>query len=37
MADANFTTTAEHTITLRNIVNGMLFWDYVVFEPVKKH
>jgi uncharacterized surface protein with fasciclin (FAS1) repeats len=37
MADANFTTTCEHTITLRNIVNGMLFWDYVVFEPVPQH
>jgi uncharacterized surface protein with fasciclin (FAS1) repeats len=35
IADVNFTTTAEHTITLRNIVNGMLFWDYVRFDPVK--
>lgn len=35
IADAEFLTTAEHTITLKNIVNGMLFWDYVVFQPVK--
>jgi uncharacterized surface protein with fasciclin (FAS1) repeats len=35
MADADFKTTSEHTITLKNTVNGMLFWDYVVFEPVK--
>ena len=34
IADVNFTTTTEHTITLKNTVNGMLFWDYVVFEPV---
>ena len=35
IADANFLTTAEHTITLENIVYGQLFWDYVLFEPVK--
>ena len=35
IADVEFTTTAEHTITLRNIVNGMLFWDYVRFDPAK--
>jgi len=29
-----FETTAEHTITLRNITNGMLFWDYVEFVAV---
>jgi uncharacterized surface protein with fasciclin (FAS1) repeats len=33
IADADFKTTAEHTITLRNIAFGMLFWDYVEFEP----
>jgi len=32
---AVFETTAEHTITLRNITAGMLFWDYVEFVPVK--
>jgi len=35
IADVEFATTAEHTITLRNIVNGMLFWDYVRFDPAK--
>jgi len=35
IADVEFLTTAEHTITLRNIVNGMLFWDYVQFTPAK--
>ena len=35
VADASFETTAEHTITIRNIMAGMVFWDYVVFEPVK--
>lgn len=34
IATANFKTTAEHTITLRNISNGILFWDYVKFVPV---
>ena len=35
IADVDFKTTTEHTITLRNVVNGMLFWDYVQFTPVK--
>jgi len=35
VADAVFETTSEHTITIRNIMAGMVFWDYVVFEPVK--
>jgi hypothetical protein len=35
VAEVNFETTAEHTITLRNIVNGMLFWDYVRFDPIR--
>ena len=35
IADVEFKTTSEHTITLRNIVNGMLFWDYVQFTPVR--
>jgi len=30
-----FKTTSEHTITIRNIMAGMVFWDYVVFEPAK--
>jgi uncharacterized surface protein with fasciclin (FAS1) repeats len=34
IADADFKTTAEHTITLRNLTVGMLFWDYVQFDPV---
>lgn len=35
VADAVFETTAEHTITIRNITTGMLFWDYVEFIPVE--
>ncbi len=35
VADAVFETTAEHTITIRNIMAGMVFWDYVEFVPVK--
>jgi len=35
IADVNFTTTAEHTITLKNITNGSLYWDYIKFDPVK--
>ncbi|MFH0758845.1 MAG: hypothetical protein V2B15_16270, partial [Bacteroidota bacterium] len=35
VADADFTSTAEHTIALRNVSAGMVFWDYVVFEPVQ--
>jgi len=35
IADGCFTTTAEHTITLRNIRYGGCWWYYVKFEPVK--
>ena len=35
VADVDFETTAEHTITIRNIMAGMVFWDYVEFIPVK--
>jgi hypothetical protein len=35
VADADFKTTAEHTITLRNVSAGMIFWDYVEFVPVE--
>jgi uncharacterized surface protein with fasciclin (FAS1) repeats len=35
IAEVDFPTTAEHTITLRNIAAGALFWDYVRFDPVK--
>lgn len=34
VADAYFPTVSEHTITLRNIRVGFLFWDYVEFVPV---
>ena len=34
VADAVFETTSEHTITIRNIMAGMVFWDYVEFIPV---
>lgn len=35
VGEVEFETTAEHTVTVRNVVNGMLFWDYVQFTPVK--
>lgn len=35
VADAEFETTEEHTITLRNVSAGMVFWDYIQFDPVK--
>ncbi len=35
IGEAVFPTTTEHTITLRNLAYGELFWDYVIFEPVK--
>ena len=35
IAEGHFKTTAEHTITLRNITYGGLWWDYVRFEPIK--
>lgn len=35
VADVFFENTSEHTITIRNIMAGMVFWDYVEFIPVK--
>jgi hypothetical protein len=35
VAHAVLETTAEHTITVRNITKGMLFWDYVEFVPTE--
>jgi uncharacterized surface protein with fasciclin (FAS1) repeats len=35
IADVDFATTSEHTITIKNTAFGMLFWDYVRFDPVK--
>ena len=35
VGEIDFPTTAEHTVTLRNTDGGQLFWDYVLFEPVK--
>jgi uncharacterized surface protein with fasciclin (FAS1) repeats len=35
IAEVDFTTTVEHTISLRNNVSGGLYWDYVIFDPVK--
>jgi uncharacterized surface protein with fasciclin (FAS1) repeats len=35
IADADFKTTAEHTITLENFLWGGCWWDYAKFEPVK--
>lgn len=34
VGEVDFKTTAEHTITVRNVVAGMLFWDYVQFTPI---
>jgi uncharacterized surface protein with fasciclin (FAS1) repeats len=34
IADADFKTTAEHTITLENFLFGGCWWDYAKFEPV---
>jgi hypothetical protein len=33
IADADFKTTAEHTITLENFLFGGCWWDYAKFEP----
>jgi len=35
IADADFKTTAEHTITLENFMFGGCWWDYAKFEPVQ--
>jgi uncharacterized surface protein with fasciclin (FAS1) repeats len=35
IADVNFLTTSEHTLTLKNITFGSLYWDYIRFDPVK--
>lgn len=34
VGEAIFETTEEHTITIRNIIAGMVFWDYVEFVPI---
>jgi uncharacterized surface protein with fasciclin (FAS1) repeats len=34
IADADFSTTAEHTVTIRSTNYGYIFWDYVKFVPV---
>jgi hypothetical protein len=35
VAEAEFLTTEEHTITLKCITPGALFWDYVQFDPIQ--
>ncbi len=35
IAEVDFPTTSEHTITLRNIVYGGIWWDYIRFDPLK--
>ena len=35
IANGNFLTTAEHTITIQALEYGFIFWDYVKFVPVK--
>jgi uncharacterized surface protein with fasciclin (FAS1) repeats len=32
--EVEFKTTTEHTITIKNTHQGMLFWDYVAFDPI---
>ena len=34
VGEAEFASTAEHTVTIRNIVRGMVFWDYVEFVAI---
>jgi uncharacterized surface protein with fasciclin (FAS1) repeats len=34
VGEVDFKTTTEHTITVRNLHEGQLFWDYVAFEPI---
>lgn len=34
VAELDFQNTAEHTIKLRSMSSGQLFWDYVLFEPI---
>ena len=34
IADVDFKTTAEHTITLENFLWGGCWWDYAKFEPI---
>jgi hypothetical protein len=35
VGEVEFLTTAEHTITVKCITPGTLFWDYVQFDPIK--
>jgi uncharacterized surface protein with fasciclin (FAS1) repeats len=35
IADADFKTTAEHTITIENFMWGGCWWDYARFDPVE--
>ncbi len=35
VAEGHFTTTSEHTLTLRNLDYGGCWWDYIKFEPLK--
>jgi uncharacterized surface protein with fasciclin (FAS1) repeats len=35
IADVDWPTTSEHTITMQNVTYGMIFWEYVQFNPVK--
>jgi hypothetical protein len=34
VGEVDFRTTTEHTITIKNTHQGMLFWDYAAFEPI---
>jgi hypothetical protein len=35
VAEVEFQSTSEHTITLKATTPGSLFWDYVQFDPVR--
>jgi hypothetical protein len=34
VGEVEFDKTEEHTVTLRNVSAGMVFWDYVEFVPI---
>lgn len=35
VGEVDWKTTAEHTVTLVNYAYGMIFWDYIQFDPIK--
>jgi uncharacterized surface protein with fasciclin (FAS1) repeats len=35
VGEVDFKTTAAHTVTLVNYAYGMIFWDYIQFDPIR--